>query len=132
METSNSGIDELLDRLRLLLEEEPDVLFAFLFGSRATEKARANSDLDVAIYFRDPPAPALDRRLDLAARISDATGFEVDLSVLNNASPLLQHQVLKTGRKIFVRDRVAYIRFRDEEIRLYQDYIFLNGYQRYL
>ena len=36
------------------LEKERDILFAYIFGSRATGKVHPESDLDIVVYFKEP------------------------------------------------------------------------------
>lgn len=50
-DTSSHTIDRLLERLRALLQEDDNVLFAFLFGSHAEGTARKESDLDIAVFY---------------------------------------------------------------------------------
>ena len=56
------------------------VKLALLFGSRATGKAREESDVDLAI-----DAPGLDRA-ELAARLSETLGLEIDVISLRDAN----------------------------------------------
>ena len=75
------------------------VRFALLFGSRATGHPRPDSDWDVAVYLDDalPPQQRFRLRLDLAGAL------DADVSVLNDAPPLLAHRALM-GRPLIIRD----------------------------
>src|SRR6266704_2295825 len=68
--------------LRQVLEGEPDVAYALLFGSGARGTAHADRDADVAIELR--PGAACDVRAlgGLAARLESATGRPIDLVLL--------------------------------------------------
>ncbi|MBC7324539.1 MAG: nucleotidyltransferase domain-containing protein [Moorella sp. (in: Bacteria)] len=44
----NAGIS---DRMKKYFSDRPDVRMAFLFGSRAKERALPGSDVDVGVYF---------------------------------------------------------------------------------
>jgi uncharacterized protein len=114
-----------LERLKTTLEAEPTVLFALVFGSFARGEARPDSDLDVAVLFSSPPE-GLDV-LDWLNRLSDAAEREVDLVVLNRASPLLRHQVMMHRIRLMVRDEEAYIRFRERTMRDYDEYLYVSG-----
>jgi hypothetical protein len=86
------------------------VLFAFLFGSRASGRERSDSDWDVAVFL-DPDLDGgrrfqVQRRLIAAIEPSD----RADVVVLNEAPALLAHRALQ-GRLLIMRDRVAYTRF---------------------
>ena len=101
-----------LDRIRQTLSEEPAVLFARWFGSRATGKARPDSDWDVAVYVdeRLDARQRFDLRRRLTAALNGSNRPVVDLVVLNDAPPLLAHRALQ-GRDLLTRDRRAYVRF---------------------
>lgn len=63
----------IVERLRELLADEPLVLFAYLYGSRALGYARPDSDIDVAIYMT-PDAEIADD-LSVQERLTDALGI---------------------------------------------------------
>jgi len=96
----------LEDRLR---EFEP-VLFALLFGSRAAGSERADSDWDLGVYLRPELSGRrrLGLRLELEARLADLG--PLDVVPLNDAPPLLAQRALQ-GKRLLVRDPVAYVRF---------------------
>jgi len=74
----------------------------WLFGSRASGAARADSDLDLAALFHGRPSPleVLEAQADLEAEL----GVELDLIDLDRASPILAMQVLRHGRLVVDRD----------------------------
>lgn len=66
-----------------------------LFGSVATNKTHKHSDLDIAVltmrHF------SFDNLLGLTYGLTKIFKQDVDLSVLNSASPLLKYQTVKYG-----------------------------------
>ena len=98
--------------IRQVLDDEPTVWFAFLFGSRGRGSARPGSDWDVGVYLDDSlnHRQRLDIRRVLSAQLTGPDGPRVDLVVLNDAPPLLAHRALK-GRELVNRNRYAYVRF---------------------
>ena len=118
-----------LERLKATLEAEPVVLFALIFGSFARGEERPDSDLDVAVYFSSPPEGL--EVLEWLNRLSNAAEREVDLVVLNRASPLLRHQVMCHRIRLLVQDEAAYIRFREKNILDYQEYLYISGQRDY-
>lgn len=92
------------------LREEPSVQFALLFGSRAGERTRPDSDWDVAVYL--DPRLSERERFDLRRRLvaALAPAVDVDPVVLNDAPPLLARCALG-GRPLLMRDRTAWVRF---------------------
>ena len=111
------------------LKQDTNVLFALVFGSYASGKHRTSSDLDLAVFYQDPPGG-----LDVLYAINDLsnkTRREIDLVILNRASAFLRHQVMKTGIRLFISDKVAFREFRDRTIRDYQEYKYISGMDTY-
>lgn len=123
--TAYHAIDGFLERLRELFKEDDNLLFAFLFGSHAEGTARRGSDVDIAVYFRQPPQGA--GKLAAIDALSEAAGLDVHLAVLNEASALLRHQVLKHGVPVIIKDRETYYRFRERTMADYDEYKFVSG-----
>lgn len=97
----------LLTKLHDVLAPREEILDAYLFGSTATGTARAHSDIDVAVYLRDPrpPASIFGYAADLTAALMRCLNANrVDVVVLNDAPPLLYHRVLRDGVRILSRD----------------------------
>ena len=107
-----------------MLRHRVDVRLAYLFGSVARGEARRSSDLDVGVVLSPIPAPE-----QLARLVSDleaVAGRRVDLVVLNEAPPLLTHEVIRTGRLIVCRDEDERVRFQTRATARYLD----TGYLR--
>jgi predicted nucleotidyltransferase len=105
-----------LDQITAALRSIDEVEYAYLFGSRATGKARANSDVDLAIGLRD--GQDLELLGDLHDRILGVLdpvvpGERMDLVVMSRRTPCaLRHQVFKHGRLLFERVRDNLVRLR--------------------
>ena len=99
-----------LATIRSRLAADPAVLFAMLFGSRASGSPRADSDWDLAVFLD----PSLDGPNRAAKRAQLIAGLEpeyrVDVVVLNDAPPLVAHRAL-CGERLFVRDPSAHAQF---------------------
>lgn len=100
------------------------VVLAYLFGSQAEGTAGPLSDVDIAVLL-GPEVPAgrwSDVQLDL---IGDLTSLfhrdDVDVVILNRASPLLAHRVATQGQVIYEPDPLARTRFEVEALRRYVD-----------
>ena len=97
-----------------------EILFVYLFGSRAGASARPDSDWDLGIYLAETLSAR--ERFDLRRRLAcelEELG-QVDLVVLNEAPPLLAHRAL-TGRRLLVRDKPALVRFFVKTMGLSED-----------
>ena len=104
--------------------DQPGVVSALLYGSQATGKAGPLSDIDVGIWV-DPESTAvqrdrLGRRVMEAA--SDALGTdELQVAVLNDASPLLRHRAIRDGVRLVDRDPKSRIRLETASLLEYLD-----------
>jgi predicted nucleotidyltransferase len=77
----------VLDRIRGVLEAEPDIVYALVFGSRARGRSRRDSDVDVAIELRPEAARDFHAVGRLAARLESAVSVPVDVVLLDEAPP---------------------------------------------
>jgi len=103
-----------------------EIQATYLFGSTATGRTRPDSDVDVAVLLAPPVAKkrSLDYRLKLMADLGAALHrSDVDVVVLNEASPLLAHRVLSKGRLVFERSASARVRFQVRTAALYSDLV---------
>jgi len=116
--TQSVGVTALTEYLAV----QPDVIAAYLFGSRVSGRARAESDVDVAVLLNEEDNVArFERRLQMMVEVSKVCGREVDVIVLNDAPPILQNQVLRYGRLLFERDRRARVEFEVRAGKVYAD-----------
>jgi predicted nucleotidyltransferase len=110
---------EVVKLLKNLLKEKPEILLAFLFGSFAGNQQRPTSDVDIGILFETVPSPATIQ--DLNEKISTALKKEVDLLIINQASPILRMQILKKGKVIIKRNKKEFNRFYVQVVNQYDD-----------
>jgi hypothetical protein len=103
-------------------------LFAYLFGSHARSAAGVLSDIDVAVYL-DKGEDVFRCRLRLTETIMKAIKSEdVDVVVLNNATPLLRYEAVKNG--IVIKEDVEKRhQFEVETLRDYLDTAHLRNTQ---
>jgi predicted nucleotidyltransferase len=85
--------------------------FAYLHGSRAAGRNRADSDIDIAAYFGGRPPSAFDVLLPPG----------VDLLVLDDAPLELAGRVAVGGRLLFEDDQVARVRWEATTRKVYFD-----------
>ena len=104
--------------LKDYFSQRPDISMAYIFGSYAKGRAIAESDLDVAVYFK-PEGDKLEWEEDrvyesedqIWSDVEDIAKKNVDLVVLNRAPSTLAFEVLRTGIPIIIKDRLLYWRF---------------------
>jgi predicted nucleotidyltransferase len=103
-----------------------EIQAAYIFGSVASGRVRPDSDIDIAVLVgeRFQSADRLKYRLDLMTDLgSSLKRRDVDVVVLNEASPLLAHRVLSKGILIFERSGSARVRFQVETASRYLDLV---------
>ena len=96
----NAHEPSLLEKLRAAVAGGPPLRLAVLFGSRATGKAAAGSDVDIGILPADERMP-IGEELAFASALSAVTGTEVDLVRLDHAPPLLGCEIARAGVCVF-------------------------------
>lgn len=115
---------ELLQILSRTLESEPDIVFAYLFGSVAKGRSGPLSDVDVAVYF-SPAGNArsrFDRRLQLMSKLGKALQRnDVDVVPMQDAPLDLAFEILADGKLIFSKDDGQKADFIFETLRRYHD-----------
>jgi hypothetical protein len=120
--TETPVFDEL-DTLRGLFQEHGAVL-AYLFGSHAEGRSGPLSDLDFAVLFGPdvPPEAWSDRQIKLMVRLMDLFGRDdVDLVVLNRATPVMAQQVATRGCLLFEAQPGTRVDFEVDTLRRYVD-----------
>ena len=116
---SRRNIDDMLTKLKESLSIREDLAFVFLFGSFVTGGRNALSDLDIAVLFRG--RVGFEKMCELREDLSETLGIEVDVVVLNSASPVIKMQVLKKGMLLIDNDRRAYNEFFVSTVKEYDD-----------
>lgn len=100
------NLENIFRKIKDFLEKDPNIVFALVFGSAATGKLRKDSDIDVAIYVKNP-----------------VSGYELLSLMQKLTSPLLRHQVMKNRKELFIKDFSVYSKFRENTIDDYQEYL---------
>lgn len=106
MAESSSSLDEVLSRA---LSGQPGIVSAYLFGSVARDRAHRESDIDVGALLDWATYPTDRERFDARLRLSADIGSavrrnDVDLVILNDASPHLAREIVTRGRRVYCAD----------------------------
>ncbi len=106
---------------KAFLEAKDGILFAYIHGSFVTgERFR---DVDVAVYFADPPVHRIEEELSIESELSRVMKpLPVDLRILNDAPLSFRYNVIRYGRPVFVRDSDARFEFVEATLRDYFDF----------
>ena len=118
MSLTDERLNQIVARLR---ERIPALLGVWLFGSRAADSARTESDVDLAVLAEAP----LDKVAlwETAQDLALLLGRDVDLLDLRHASAVMRMQVISKGRRIFCSDFRRCEAFEDF---VFSDYARLN------
>ena len=100
----------------------PEIVAAYLFGSRARGTARPSSDVDLAVLLRSRPVGRLSNvAREFEASVERVVRRPVEVVVLNTAPADLVHRVLRDGILVLDRDRPTRIRFEVQSRNEYFD-----------
>lgn len=89
-------------KLANIFSNFPKVKAVYLFGSHAENKENRYSDLDLGILLEDNFDKMI--KVDLLVALTEHNFNDIDLVLLNNASPLVSFEVVKHNKIIYKRD----------------------------
>ena len=110
---------QIVKSLKIFFNMKRDILLAFLFGSFASKRIRRSSDVDIGILFKT--VPDMDAINDVAEELSLILRREIDLVILNQASPVLKMQILKNGILLYASKRKRFYQFFTDTVNQYDD-----------
>ena len=125
MPNERNEIAELAVRLRPVLQEDPRVAAAYLFGSRARGHVGAESDTDLAILVFPSEAESfsLQTELRIEAEISLLLKTDrVDVVILNRCPLPLAYKVIAEGKLLYEAEPIANMDFVEETLIRYFDF----------
>ncbi|OGW99834.1 MAG: hypothetical protein A2Y00_06590 [Omnitrophica WOR_2 bacterium GWF2_43_52] len=107
------------------LKRDNSLLAIYLFGSRASGKARKYSDIDIAALYDEKvdKKEYTDKRIEIMTAVSELLDREVDVVVLNQAPPILKYHILKYGMRLYERSNRQEHSFEVQAIQEYFDFL---------
>lgn len=100
--------DELKNKLIDYLSKQEKVIMAFLYGSYAKGTALKDSDLDIAVYFKEPYSSKDEDRI--WDELQEISGKDVELLNLNRAKEPVAWQAIR-GIPLVIKKRGLYIKY---------------------
>jgi len=100
----------VIAQLSAAFASRAEILEAYLFGSVARADDQPHSDVDLAVFVTDDALnrSGLGYQAELGADMQQVLGrSDVDVVILNRASPVLYHRVLRDGVRLASRDLAA-------------------------
>lgn len=123
----NHDIYPLLQKTKEYLQDDPDIIFAYCFGSYGKGKPHPLSDIDIAVYLKPEIKDVFTKKLALHEILSKILlTDEIDIVVLNSSPISLAIEVLQTGRPIMSKDQEKQISFEVKIIKEYLDTLWLR------
>lgn len=104
-----------------------EVVAVYLYGSVLRVGTERAGDVDIGVLYRRERVPDGLRVLREQEELSDLLHKQVDLVVLNTASPILRMQVLRKGRCVLEKDHRLNVQF---VVRTLQEYFDLKMVRR--
>jgi len=107
-----------------LLNKQPHIIFAYLFGSKAKGYANERSDWDIAIYTTQSiKQNGLWPAFELEAQLSRAVKATVQVTILNTPlPPVFAFEILKDGILLIDREPNLRMDFENKILRHYYDW----------
>lgn len=118
--------DFLVESLKSYYINKPEVIFGYLFGSYAKNRARKDSDLDLGIYLNNyQKETAYNYKLEETEELQRLYGKKVDLILLNEAPPLLRHEILKFGILVKEPEQQLLVKYKVKSFYQYLDQLYI-------
>lgn len=114
------------ENIKNMLDKEPSVIFAYLYGSRAKGNVNHKSDWDIGIYFTKESLE-IDPWHDfkIGAKLSQILKSEVEVVVLNKTlSPILGFEIIGRGKLLVDKDKNLRLDFENRVLRNYYDWLY--------
>ena len=110
---------DIIRKCKSILMDYEDIIFAYIFGSYVQGRMRKDSDIDIAIYLKNDMD--IQTYLDIKMQLSDSCRKEVDLVILNDATPFLKYQIYKNNILLFSRDKSIETSYKVKTLFEYND-----------
>jgi len=118
--------DATIHLLRMILSQNQWILFAYLFGSRAQDKAGCLSDWDIAVYITDAELERnpVWQKIKIEDEISLALKTDnIQVVILNGLdAPLFAFSIINKGILLTDKNRELRITFECNTLRRFHDW----------
>lgn len=110
-----------IKKLKTFFSKQKEIHTAILFGSFAKNRIRSSSDIDFALLWDKKYLVSWTRQVNLSLTLEDICRREVDIVILNSASPHLAFRAIHEGKILFQRNRSFWNEFVVKIIRMNED-----------
>lgn len=98
---------DIVKKLTSFFKDKKNIEMAFLFGSETKGRAMSESDVDIAVWFKDKHE--MEEVDSLWNEIDRLLGRNTDLIVLNQARPTIAWAAMR-GKKLLIRNYWLYLK----------------------
>jgi predicted nucleotidyltransferase len=95
--------------------------FCFLLGSAATPRFRPDSDIDIAVFWKNSEID-FNLKLRVMNELEDKLGHSIDLISLNSIDVIYGIQVVDTGRLLFNNNPGLMLEWKAKQLSRYPDF----------
>ncbi len=95
--------------------------FCFLLGSAATPRFRQDSDIDIAVFWKNGEID-FNQKLKIVSELEDKLGHAIDLISLNNIDVIYGIQVVDTGRLLVDNNPGLMLEWKAKQLSRYPDF----------
>ena len=110
---------DIIKNCRDILIKYEAIIFSYIFGSFAKDNIRKDSDIDIAIYLKNNIDTY--EYLHMKMELSEVLKREVDLVILNDATPLLKYEIYKNNILLFTNNKSIEGRYKVKILFEYND-----------
>lgn len=113
-------IEDKIESLIAYFKKDKNIIGAWIIGSYGTEYQREDSDIDIAILFKN--SISIMEEMKISCNLSDIIGYEkVDTINLKIAPITLQFKVIKDGRCLYEADYIEISNYMENVFNRYRD-----------
>ena len=120
MQRNINEVEKVLNKHIDKLVRGYGIKLIYIFGSYAKGENRADSDLDIAMYF-DSEVDGFVKLDILDELVGIFSREDIDLVILNNVDEVLKFQVIKYGKVVYMKDLVTKVTFESRVMGEYMD-----------
>ena len=116
--------EALISKLAEFFKSREYVELAYLFGSTAEDNRGPLSDIDIGVYLSSKltKGERIEERLELTAELAGFLKTEsIDLVVMNDTSPVINFEIIKSNIPVFIRDEDFKLDVEQKVMSLYLD-----------
>lgn len=113
--------EQIIALLKEHYSNRGEVCFGFLFGSYAVGRAGKNSDIDIGVFLQPYDDNSFRYKMEETPHLQELFRKPVDLIIMNEAPPLLVHEIFKHGISFLDRRHELLVDFRVANFYKYLD-----------